>query len=340
MKTQVKSLSPEAVDEAADLLRSGQVVAIPTETVYGLAANAFDEAAVARIFAAKGRPQDNPLIVHIAELDALPQVAADIPPAARLLAEAFWPGPLTIVLPRQPGLAPAVSAGLATVGVRMPAHEGARQVIRAAGVPLAAPSANLSGSPSPTAADHVLADMTGRIPLILDGGQSPVGVESTVLSLAGVPTVLRPGFVTPQEIEDVLGEPVRLSPALEAPPAEDAVPESPGMKYQHYAPRARLTILSGDFDAFTDYVTLENQQRPGVFALCFEGEEKRLPVPAVAYGREGDAASQAAGLFSALRELDARGAAVAYARGPAAGGIGLAVRNRLLRAAGFREIQV
>lgn len=333
METIVLPVDGKSITQAAALLRQGQVVAIPTETVYGLAANAFDEAAVARIFEAKGRPQDNPLIVHIADLDGLAEVAADIPPAAYRLAEAFWPGPLTIVLPKRQGLAPAVSAGLATVGVRMPAHPAAREVIRAAGVPLAAPSANLSGSPSPTSAAHVLADMAGRIPLILDGGASPVGVESTVLSLCGAPTVLRPGFVTPGELEDVLGQPVRLSAALEAPPAEDLVPESPGMKYQHYAPKARLTIVRGDFAAYKALVEGEN-----AFALCFAGEDDALAVPAIPYGKRDDAASQAAGLFAALRELDAKGAKVAYARAPASGGVGLAVRNRLLRAAGFREI--
>ena len=328
-------VSDEAIRLAAALLGQGQVVAIPTETVYGLAANAFDEAAVARIFEAKGRPQDNPLIVHIADMDGLDAVAKDIPPAAHRLAEAFWPGPLTMVLPRQQGLAPAVSAGLATVGVRMPAHQAARDVIRAAGVPLAAPSANLSGSPSPTSAAHVLADMAGRIPLILDGGASPVGVESTVLSLCGAPTVLRPGFVTPGELEGALGQPVRLAAALEAPPAENLVPESPGMKYKHYAPKARLTIVWGDFAAYKAFVEDKN-----AFALCFAGEEDALNVPAIPYGKQDDAASQAAGLFAALRELDAQGAQVAYARAPASGGVGLAVRNRLLRAAGFREIEL
>ena len=339
MKTIVKKVSDGAVEEAAALLQKGNVVAVPTETVYGLAANAFDEDAVGKIFKAKGRPQDNPLIVHIADFADLPRVAAEIPCKVRLLAEAFWPGPLTLVLPRQPALARGVSAGLGTVGVRLPAHEAARQLIRAAGVPLAAPSANLSGSPSPTAAAHVLADMDGRIPFILDGGASPVGVESTVLSLVSAPMVLRPGFVTPDELAAVLGEPVLLSVSIETSPAEGLVPESPGMKYRHYAPKAKMTILDADFETFCRFLAVHKEE-DGVFALCFDAEADKLPVPAISYGRESSAASQAAALFAALRELDDRGAKIVYARKPNSAGVGLAVRNRLLRASGFREMQL
>ncbi|MFV0414100.1 MAG: L-threonylcarbamoyladenylate synthase, partial [Oscillospiraceae bacterium] len=261
-----------------------------------------------------------------------------VPAEAYKLAEAFWPGPLTMVLPRTGALAQQVSAGLATVGVRMPAHPAARAVIASAGVPLAAPSANLSGSPSPTTAAHVLADMQGRIPLILDGGASPVGVESTVVSLAGTPTVLRPGFITPEELSGVLGVPVALAGAVTAPLAEGQAPASPGMKYKHYAPKAEITILQGPFTAFCSYVAAHAAQN--VWALCFEGEEAALPVPAVAYGKEKEDASQAAGLFAALRRLDEVGAGVVYARCPASSGVGLAVYNRLLRAAAFRVVQL
>lgn len=328
------------IARAAALLREGRVVAIPTETVYGLAANALDEEAVERIFEAKGRPGDNPLIVHIDGLEMLGRVARSVPPEAYTLAEAFWPGPLTMILPRAPGIAPAVSAGLDTVGVRLPAHPAARAVITAAGLPLAAPSANVSGAPSPTTAAHVLVDLEGRIPLVLDGGQSPVGVESTVLSLVGEPVVLRPGFVTPGELAEALGRPVALAPGLNAPPAEDFAPASPGMKYRHYAPKAKITLLEGGFENFLQYIKDNSAENPGLYALCFAGEETRLPVPAIAYGPKDDPAGQASALFGALRALDEAGAAVAYARMPGAEGVGLAVRNRLLRAAGFRVIRL
>lgn len=328
------ALDAAAMGEAAALLQAGQVVAMPTETVYGLAADATNPAAVRRIFEAKGRPGDNPLIVHISNMNMLSGVAREVPQEAHKLAEVFWPGPLTMVLPKAEGLAPEVSAGLDTVGVRMPAHEGARALIEAADVPLAAPSANRSGSPSPTTAAHVLTDMKGCIPLILDGGASPVGVESTVLSLVGQPVVLRPGFVTAEEISEALGVPVKLHEAITAPLEQDQLAQSPGMKYKHYAPKARITILQGSAETFCAYVN--ERAEDGVWALCFDGEQKLLKVPGVAYGKEGDDAEQAARLFDALRKLDEVGAKNVYARSPRPVGVGLAVYNRLLRAAAFR----
>lgn len=344
LKTKLLPLNQQSIQQAADILRQGGLVAMPTETVYGLAANAFDPIAVGAIFTAKGRPQDNPLIVHIAEVEDLPLVARDIPPAAKKLAREFWPGPLTMVLPRVDAIPLEVSAGLDTVGVRLPAHTGARQLIRAAGVPLAAPSANLSGSPSPTTARHVYNDLRGRIPLVLDGGNSLVGVESTVVSLVGEPTVLRPGFVTREELEEVLQQPVALASSLDKPLEEGCKPASPGMKYKHYAPKAEITIVEGSLPAFTAYVAeqkeiiLRDDPSLQLAVLCFEGEAAEMPVTAVCYGRFNDASSQAAALFTALRSLDDLGAHIVFARSPAQGGVGMAVRNRLLRAAAFREI--
>ncbi|MDL2324753.1 threonylcarbamoyl-AMP synthase [Ruminococcaceae bacterium OttesenSCG-928-A16] len=338
MDTGLLAVNPGSVAKAAALLRRGQVVAIPTETVYGLAANALDEKAVERIFTAKGRPQDNPLIVHIDSMEMLPMAARKIPKEALLLAKAFWPGPLTMVLPRTARLAPSVSAGLDTVGIRMPAHPAARAVIAAAGLPLAAPSANLSGSPSPTTAQHVLADMKGRIPLILDGGNSPVGVESTVITLVGTPTVLRPGFVTANEIAEVLGGPVAVAAAVTAPLAAGQAPASPGMKYKHYAPKAEITILQGNLAQFSHYVAAK--ATGGVWALCFEGEETEIPVPCVTYGKKNNPATQATALFSALRTLDEKGAKTVFARAPGTSGVGFAVYNRLLRAAAFRVLEL
>lgn len=335
--TKILPATTEAIAEAAMVLKAGGLVAMPTETVYGLAADAFNGKAVEGIFKAKGRPQDNPLIVHISKVEQLLLVAREIPQEAHQLAAAFWPGPLTIVLPRVSCLPQQVCAGLDSVGVRLPAHSGARQLIDEAGVPLAAPSANLSGSPSPTTALHVYQDLKGRIPLVLDGGNCPVGVESTVLSLTSRPTILRPGFITKDELEAVLGQRVHLAASLDQPPEEGLVPESPGMKYRHYAPKADITLLSGEFTQFKSWVEAQGQGT-GVYALCFEDEPALLPVPAVTYGSQQDSASQAAGLYAALRRLDELGAKIVYARSPGVDGVGLAVRNRLLRAAAFREI--
>lgn len=342
MKTEVlpafageHELNTEAIEKAGELLRAGEVVAIPTETVYGLAANAYDGNAVSKIFKAKGRPQDNPLIVHIAKVETLSDLAAEVPKAAKKLAATFWPGPLTMILPKSEKIPDAVSAGLPTVAVRMPSHPVAHAVIEAAGVPLAAPSANLSGSPSPTNAKYVLEDMHDRIPLILDGGSSAVGVESTVITLATArPRVLRPGGITVEQLRALLGE-VDVDDAVLHKLAEGVRAASPGMKYKHYAPRAEITIVKGSFEEFRRFVETKEKD---AFVLCFAGEEKYFP-HAVTYGREDDGLSQANRLFDALRELDEQGANTVYARCPALSGVGLAVYNRLIRAAGFNFVE-
>ena len=342
MKTEVlpafageHELNTEAIEKAGELLRAGEVVAIPTETVYGLAANAYDGNAVSKIFKAKGRPQDNPLIVHIAKVETLSDLVAEVPEAAKKLAAAFWPGPLTMILPKSEKIPDAVSAGLPTVAVRMPSHPVAHAVIEAAGVPLAAPSANLSGSPSPTNAKYVLDDMHDRIPLILDGGNSAVGVESTVITLATArPRVLRPGGITVEQLRALLGE-VDVDDAVLHKLAEGVRAASPGMKYKHYAPRADITIVKGSFAEFRRFVETKEKD---AFVLCFAGEEKYFP-HAVTYGREDDGLSQANRLFDALRELDEQGANTVYARCPALSGVGLAVYNRLIRAAGFKIVE-
>ncbi len=339
MQTILRQADSDAVEEAARLLLADEVVGVPTETVYGLAASALSDAAVRKIFAAKGRPQDNPLISHIASLEMLPMVVRDIPNDAYRLAEAFWPGPLTVILPRAETLADAVCAGLPTAAVRMPSHPVARALIETSGVPFAAPSANLSGSPSPTTARDVMADMDGRIPLILDGGPCDVGVESTVVSLAGAePVLLRPGYITAEQLSQVLGRPVALARAVLHPLEKGETAASPGMKYKHYAPKAEVLLIKGPFAAYKAYV--EAHAADGVYALCFTGEERQLPCPCVTYGRADAPAEQARELFSALRELDARGARVAYAHCPAQQGVAMAVYNRLLRAAAFRVVEV
>lgn len=338
MKRSTVTLTADAagIGQAAALLRKGELVAIPTETVYGLAANALDETAVRRIFEAKGRPQDNPLIVHIADTAQLTSLVTDIPDTAQRLAERFWPGPLTMILPRSSRVPAAVSAGLSTVAVRLPAHPAARAVIREADLPLAAPSANRSGSPSPTTARHVLDDLEGRIAAVLDGGPCAVGVESTVLDLTGaVPRVLRPGGVTVAMLEQVLG-PVELHPAVLERLAEGQTVPSPGMKYTHYSPRAQVTLVRGTPAAFLRYVNA--QAADGVMAMTFDGETAGLAVPVVTYGRRDVPETQAREVFGVLRRLDEQGAQHVFCACPAPQGVGLAVYNRLLRAAGFEVI--
>ena len=339
MHTCLKQAGAASVAEAARLLRAGEVVGIPTETVYGLAANALSDEAVPKIFAAKGRPQDNPLISHIASLDMLPMVVREVPGAAYRLAEAFWPGPLTMVMPRGGEVSDVTCAGLDTVGVRMPSHPVVQAVIKASGVAFAAPSANLSGKPSPTNAQDTLVDMDGRLPLILDGGESAVGVESTVVAVTGEhPMLLRPGYVTKEQMEEVLGEEVLVSPAILEKLKDGEVARSPGMKYKHYAPKAQVTILRGDFAKYKAYV--EQHAAPGVWALCFDGEGAQLPVPFIEYGKNHDGVTQAHHLFTALRDLDKHGAEIVYARCPEQDGVSMAVYNRLIRAAAFRVVEL
>ena len=328
----------KAATSAAEQLLAGQVVAIPTETVYGLAADATNEAAVKEIFRVKGRPQDNPLIVHISDLSMLPLVTTAQSEDALRLFEAFWPGPLTVILPRADSIPAAVSAGLDTVAVRFPAHFVAQQVIACCNKPLAAPSANRSGIPSPTTAQHVMDDLSGRIPLILDGGSCSVGVESTVITLCTEnPRILRPGFVTKEQLEEVLGKPVEVDEAcLKASTAGQAV-SSPGMKYKHYAPKTALTLVQGSLDDYISYAKANGFTA----AFCFEEEVSALSdagFTCVAYGRAGDDVSQAASLFDALRRLDELGVSSAVGRMPSKDGVGLAVTKRLIRAAAFRVV--
>lgn len=339
IKTILRPADEAGIDQAAQLLRRGEIFALPTETVYGIAADARQGAAVRKIFEAKGRPQDNPLIVHVAGPEMLPGLVAEIPERAQLLISAFCPGPLTIIMPRGPEVADECCAGLDTVGIRMPSHPVAREVIRRSGCAFAAPSANLSGRPSPTNAQDVLADMDGRLPLILDGGECAVGVESTVVSVVGPkPTLFRPGHITLEDLERALGEEVEVSAAILEKLPEGAVVRSPGMKYKHYAPKADITILDGSFEQFRAYVQAHADQNPG--CLCFTGEASQLGVPCVEYGREGDGADQAKHLFRSLRALDEQGDGVVYARCPGRDGLSMAVYNRLVRAAAFRVVQL
>ena len=338
METKMLKSTPEDVALAAEMLRRGELVVMPTETVYGLAADARNEQAVAAIFEAKGRPQDNPLIVHISDVSELDALVKFVPDAAKKLAAAYWPGPLTMILPRAESIPAVVSAGLDTVAVRFPSHPVAQALIRESGCPLAAPSANLSGSPSPTTAAHVAADLTGRVSAIVDGGACEVGLESTVVSLVGdKPRLLRPGGITLAQLQAVLGD-VEVDDAVTHKLKEGAVVASPGMKYKHYAPKAKVVLVKGSPEAFAAFVN--SKKADGVFALCFSGEESALAVPTLTYGKREDASAQAQQLFYCLRRADELGAKTLYTACPSEDGVGLAVYNRLLRAAAFEVISL
>ena len=338
MKTLMLSAEKrEDVALAAKLIREGGLVAIPTETVYGLGANGLDAGAVLHIFEAKGRPQDNPLILHISEPREMENICHDIPQAAWLLAERFWPGPLTMVLPVRDNVPKRTTAGLDTVAVRCPKTAATRELIRLAGVPVAAPSANRSGKPSTTTAAHVLHDMDGRIDAILDGGACEVGVESTIVDLTGErPRLLRPGGITPEELKALLGV-LDIDRAVLGQIANDAVVRAPGMKYKHYAPAAEVIIVSGSSEAAARYI--RRHFGDGDATLCFAEE---LPLYGgcnpTAYGRLDAPQTLSAGLFAALRDLDRPEIRTIYARCPEGGGLAYAIGNRLKKAAGFHVV--
>lgn len=318
------------VDEAAAALANGGLVAFPTETVYGLGANALDSSAVSRIFAAKGRPQDNPLIVHVSNMEMLRRVVKQVPETADKLIRAFWPGPLTIIFEKSDFIPTTVTAGLDTVAVRMPRHPAALRLIEKSGVPVAAPSANLSGSPSTTRASHVIADLSGRVDYILDGGACQVGLESTVLDLTGAePQILRPGGINLEELQQVLGS-VAYEPALKD---SRQIPKSPGMKYRHYAPKAALFLVdAGQTERMKQLLASYRSQGKKTGVLCGGGRKYEADF-VIDCGQ--DAADYARCLFDSLRRMDDWGVDVILAELPRDdGGIVPALKNRMLKAAG------
>lgn len=338
MKTLVLSADrKDTAAIAAEIIKENGLVAIPTETVYGLGANGLNEEAVAKIFIAKGRPQDNPLILHVAQAQDIEKFCHNIPAAAYVLAEAFWPGPLTMVLPARDCVPKCTTAGLPTVAVRCPDNNVTREIIRLSGVPIAAPSANISGKPSTTTAEHVLHDHDGKIAAIVDGGPCRVGVESTIVDLTDErPRLLRPGGITPEQLIAVLGDLV-VDKAVTAQVSQDEIVKAPGMKYKHYAPQSEVIIVAGSREKAAAYI--HKQITPKDRVLCFE-EELPLydgcnPLP---YGKEADVATLSAGLFAALRELDDPGISKVYARCPEGGGVAYAVQNRLKKAAAFHVV--
>ena len=328
-------LSESDLMMAAELIRKGEVIGIPTETVYGLGADALSETAVRKIFEAKGRPADNPLIVHISRLSMLDELCDDIPETAYSLAEAFWPGPLTMVLKKKPCIPDVTSGGLDTVGIRMPASEFTRRLIDEASTPIAAPSANISGYPSPTTARHVCRDMQGRIRAVVDGGECRVGVESTVIAFDNEETVriLRPGFITAEDLAPYVSK-VIIDPAITEGVKDDETVRSPGMKYKHYSPKADIIMVTGrEFTKFARQLDRDDK----TFIVAFDGECEGLS-NVIRYGSNDK--ERARNIFSVLRMLDDIGAAKVYVHSPEKEGIGLAVYNRLIRAAGFEVISL
>ena len=337
METLLLKNNIDDIRHAATLIRDGEVVGIPTETVYGLGADASNEEAVAKVFAAKGRPADNPLIVHLADFSDAVKYTSGIPALAYRLAERFCPGPLTMVMPKNERIPMVTSGGLDTVGIRVPSHPVMHSIIEQSGCAIAAPSANRSGYPSPTSAEHVMRDMDGRIAAVVDGGQSEFGVESTVISFDGEDAVriLRPGAVTREMLLEVCGE-VVIDPAILNEVEEGAKVASPGMKYKHYSPKADIIMVESSEE---DFVSLVGRNYgDGVYALIFDGDEVGFPYRHMTYG--ADSSMQAHWLFQRLRELDDIGAEKVYVRAPSTDGVGLAVYNRLIRAAGFEVIRI
>ena len=325
----------ETLKESALILNSSGIVAIPTETVYGLAASALDKEAIDKIFIAKGRPQDNPLIVHIAEISALTEIAKDIPEIAITCAERFWPGPFTMVLKRTDKTAENVSAGLGTVAIRMPSNKIALDIIKEAGVPLAAPSANSSGKPSPTTADHVYDDLSGKIDAIVYGEKADVGVESTVVSfVTNPPRLLRPGAVTAEQLRELIPDLV-VDKAVLSEPEENEEVHSPGMKYKHYAPKTKAILIEADREKFIEFV---NKQSAAV--ICFQDEIENIKNPSISYGNSDNELTLAQNVFEALREIDNLNMEKVFIHAPSKKGVGLAVYNRLIRAAGFQVIKL
>lgn len=348
MKTIVEKIdknNPQGnkIKEAARIIQNGGLVAFPTETVYGLGADALLPEGAKRIYAAKGRPSDNPLIVHIADFEALDKIVEEIPKQAKILADRFWPGPLTMIFKKRDVVPYETTGGLDTVAVRMPNHPVALELIRESGGYIAAPSANTSGRPSPTMASHVKTDLDGKIPMILDGGEVGIGIESTIIDLSEkVPMVLRPGYITREMLSELIGD-VREDPALSQ--TEGIRPKAPGMKYKHYAPKANLILVEGESEAVVKKMNelAEEEQKAGrkVGIICTDETALEYAADIVkSIGKRVDEDSIALHLYAILREFDELDVDVIYSESFATPRIGHAIMNRLLKAAGHQVIEV
>ncbi len=344
IKIDRKNPEKELLAEAGRLLREGALVAFPTETVYGLGGNGLQGDVAARIYAAKGRPSDNPLIVHIAEIEALKVLAVDIPPLAYKLAERFWPGPLTMILKKSAVVPYTTTGGLDTVAIRMPSDEIAREIIRISGTYIAAPSANLSGRPSPTKAEHVIEDLSGRIEMIVDGGASDIGLESSIIDLSGdVPVILRPGFITKEDFEQVAAEVEYDQAVLAAKLQDSVVAKAPGMKYRHYAPKGQITIVEGESEEVVKKINTLTvmQEAKGVrtAVLCAEETKKQYVCSHIfSLGSLKQEKEIPAHLFAVLRQLDTEQMDVIYSESFENTRLAKAIMNRLRKAAGYQII--
>lgn len=335
----------EKLEEAAHVIKNGGLAAFPTETVYGLGANALDAAAAKKIYEAKGRPSDNPLIAHVAAFDDIIPLTSEIPKKGRALCEAFWPGPLTLIFPKSDLVPYGTTGGLDTVAIRMPSHAIARELIRLSGTPIAAPSANTSGRPSPTTAEHVYQDMNGKIEIIVDGGSVGIGVESTIVDVTGeIPVLLRPGAVTMEMLRQVVGE-VETDPAILGPMSPEVHPKAPGMKYRHYAPRAVLTLIEGEAEQVSEEINrLTDESRIQgyrVGIICTDETRDKYPQGVVrSIGIRMKAETVAHNLYGVLREFDDLDVEYIYSESFPEGHLGQAVMNRLSKAAGYRILKV
>ncbi|TJX13396.1 threonylcarbamoyl-AMP synthase [Tissierella creatinini] len=350
MKTKIVKINSENIDEdliseAASLIKEGKLVAFPTETVYGLGANGLDEEAVIKIFEAKGRPQDNPLILHIESIDQLMPLVEYVPEIAYQCIERFWPGPLTMIFKRSSLVPDVISGGLDTVAIRMPENKIARELIRWSKVPIAAPSANLSGKPSPTAAHHVIRDLLGRVDMIIDGGSTGVGLESTVLDLSGdIPMVLRPGGITIEDLKEIIPNVTQDLGTIKE--SEDIVPKSPGQKYRHYAPLAEMRVYTGDVEDIVKAINLACHElkiqgrKIGIMATVETKDRYNLGIIVKVVGTREQKETIAANLFDVIRQFDDEDVDIILAEGVETDQIGMAIMNRMMKASGGKIIQV
>lgn len=334
----------EGVKKAAEIIKRGGLVAFPTETVYGLGANGLDENAVPKIYEAKGRPSDNPLILHISKLDEIEDIVKEIPKSALILAEEFWPGPLTMVFKKSERIPYRTTGGLESVAIRMPSSKIARELIKAAGVPIAAPSANSSGRPSPTKAAHVIYDLDGKIDMVIDGGEVDIGIESTIVDVTGeVPVILRPGFITEKMLSEAIGR-VEIDEVVKSlNPDKDLKPKAPGMKYRHYAPRGKMTIYKGSHSKVVERINEEISKLEGKKTGVLATDETKSYYRAdiiISLGSREDGESIAHNLFDALRKFDDDDVEFIYSEGFDENKLGFAIMNRLHKSAGYNIINV
>lgn len=334
----------EGVKKAAEIIKRGGLVAFPTETVYGLGANGLDENAVPKIYEAKGRPSDNPLILHISKLDEIEDIVKEIPKSALILAEEFWPGPLTMVFKKSERIPYRTTGGLESVAIRMPSNKIARELIKAAGVPIAAPSANSSGRPSPTKAAHVIYDLDGKIDMVIDGGEVDIGIESTIVDVTGeVPVILRPGFITEKMLSEAIGR-VEIDEVVKSlSPDKDLKPKAPGMKYRHYAPRGKMTIYKGSHSKVVERINEEISKLEGKKTGVLATDETKSYYRAdiiISLGSREDGESIAHNLFDALRKFDDDDVEFIYSEGFDENKLGFAIMNRLHKSAGYNIINV